>query len=196
TPLTTIAAEVPYLFAEASLVEHWRAALSPIRAFKIGIAWQGNPKHDPHRRRSIPLVQFASLARLDGVQLFSLQKGPGSEQLRAVADHMTVMDFGGRLDETSGPFLDTAAVMKNLDLVITSDMAIAHLAGALAVPVWVALHFARDWRWLLHRDDSPWYPTMRLFRQPAFGDWDSVFARMAQEVQKRLATPGRSGLHA
>src|SRR5262249_28386889 len=98
-----------------------------------------------------------------------------------------VTDLGSRLDETAGPFMDTAAVMKNLDLVVTSDTAIPHLAGALAVPVWVALPFAPDWRWLLEREDSPWYPTMRLFRQTERGNWTRVFERMARELHKKLA---------
>jgi ADP-heptose:LPS heptosyltransferase len=95
-----------------------------------------------------------------------------------------VLDLGSRLDETAGAFRDTAAVLKNLDLVVTCDTVFGHLAGALAVPVWVALPFVPDWRWLLHRPDSPWYPTVRLFRQSQPGHWPEVFARMAAEVRK------------
>ena len=95
-------------------------------------------------------------------------------------------DFGDRLDAASGPFVDTAALMTVLDLVIVSDSSLAHLAGALGVPVWVALPFAPDWRWLLEREDCPWYPTMRLFRETRLGDWKGVFERMAAELQRRL----------
>ena len=99
----------------------------------------------------------------------SIQKGEGTGQLRELAGRFSVVDLDG-LDDQTGPFLDTAAVMKNLDLVVTSDTAVAHLAGALGVPVWVALPYSPDWRWLLGREDSPWYPTMRLFRQQTFGN--------------------------
>ena len=105
-------------------------------------------------------------------------------------------DWGSRLDEGSGAFLDTAAVMRNLDLVITADTSIAHLAGALGVPVWVALPFTPDWRWLLDRQDNPWYPTMRLFRQAAAGDWHGVFDRIAEAVRQRLTRPARLRVYA
>jgi Tfp pilus assembly protein PilF len=183
TTLATVPATVPYLDADAGLVAHWAEQLRSLRGFKIGIAWQGNPSYSSDRTRSLPLAEFAPLAQIEGVQLISLQKGPGAEQLRA-AGQFPVLDLGGRLDETAGAFMDTAAVMKNLDLIITSDTAIPHLAGALAVPVWVALRFVPDWRWLLHREDSPWYPTMRLFRQSRPGDWPEVFERIAAAVRK------------
>jgi hypothetical protein len=130
------------------------------------------------RDRSIPVSRFEPLARCSGVRLLSLQKHDGVEQLHEVADRFPVIDLGSRLDEASGAFMDTAAVMMNLDLVVTSDTAIAHLAGALGAAVWVAIPFAPDWRWLLDRSDSPWYPTMRLFRQERRGDWQGVFRRI------------------
>ena len=184
TDLATIPAQVSYLIADQPLVEHWREQLNSYQGFKIGIAWQGNPTHGGDRQRSMPLGQFAPLAQVPGVHLLSLQKGHGAEQLRAVADRFTVIDLGSRLDETNGAFMDTAAVMMNLDLIITADTATAHLAGALGVPVWVALPWIPDWRWLLERIDSPWYPSMRLFRQPQRGDWADVFNRMAQELKR------------
>src|SRR5207248_11489066 len=125
------------------------------------------------------LARFAPLAGVEGVRLVSLQKGPGVEQLHVLAGRFPVMELVEELDTEGGAFLDTAAVMKNLDLVVTSDTAAAHLAGALGVPVWVALPFAPDWRWLLAREDSPWYPTMRLFRQAEAGNWAEVFDRIA-----------------
>jgi ADP-heptose:LPS heptosyltransferase len=122
------------------------------------------------------------LAQIRGVRWISLQKGVGSQQLAEVRERFPVVDLGSRLQD----FTDTAAVMKNLDLVITSDTAAAHLAGALGVPVWVALSFAADWRWLLDRSDSPWYPTMRLFRQRERGNWQAVFEAIEKALSERL----------
>jgi tetratricopeptide (TPR) repeat protein len=180
--LDTLPAKVPYLFADPGLVEQWQRELEGPPSLKIGIAWQGNPQFAGDAMRSIPLKQFAALARFPGVRLFSLQKGQGSEQLQAVAEQFYVVDLGCRLDETTGAFMDTAAVMQNLDLVVTSDTAVAHLAGGLGVAVWVALCIGCDWRYFLHREDNPWYPTMRVFRQSRFGDWNEVFSRMADEL--------------
>jgi tetratricopeptide (TPR) repeat protein len=181
TTLATIPGQVPYLPADPALLEHWQPKLAGFPGRKIGIAWQGSPKNLHDALRSLPLSCFAPLARVPGVHLFSLQKGPGSEQVAALSGQFPVTDLGSRLDST-GAFVDTAAVMMSLDLVITADTAIAHLAGALGRPIWVALSYAPDWRWMLHREDSPWYPTMRLFRQSAIGRWDDVFERMAGEL--------------
>jgi tetratricopeptide (TPR) repeat protein len=188
TTPATVPANVPYLFADDQLVEQWRREVGGAGGFKVGIGWQGNPKPDRAGagRRAIPLAQFRALAGLPGVRLFSLQKGPGAEQLHQGPDHLPVTDLGPRLDETAGAFMDTAAVMRNLDLVVSSDTALAHLAGALGVPVWVALPFAPHWCWQLGRADSPWYPTMRLFRQAEPCDWSGVFARMAEELGKEV----------
>ncbi len=128
------------------------------------------------------------------MRLISLQKGFGKEQLTQVPPEWNIVDLGSRLDETGGAFLDTAAVLQQLDLVVSSDTALVHLAGALAVPSWVLLPCARDWRWLLERSDNPWYPTLRLFRQRRWGDWDEVFARIAEEVRRRSATALRGPL--
>jgi tetratricopeptide (TPR) repeat protein len=184
TSLATVPAKVPYLFADAELAARWKRELGRSAGFKIGIAWQGRPNHRGDRQRSVRLAQFESLGRLDGVQLFSLQKGTGSEQLQSIGAGFAVTDVGGA---TAGDFMDTAAVMQNLDLVVTVDTAVAHLAGALGVPTWVALPFAPDWRWLLRREDSPWYPTLRLFRQKQAGDWHSVFQSMREAVGEPLA---------
>jgi Flp pilus assembly protein TadD len=181
TSLASIPAEVPYLKADPQLVERWGNELGSRRAFRIGIAWHGSVSNPENERRVIPLTQFEPVARLAGVSLFSMQKGAGSEQLEAVRGTWPITDLGPRLDD----FVDTAAVMKNLDLVITCDTAVAHLAGALAVPVWVALPFLPDWRWLIGREDSPWYPTMRLFRQTVAGDWTGVFGRIAAALAAR-----------
>ncbi|HYV39071.1 MAG TPA: tetratricopeptide repeat-containing glycosyltransferase family protein, partial [Gemmataceae bacterium] len=181
TTAGTIPKNVPYLQADAALVEQWRRELAPLKGFKIGIAWQGQALYPGDRLRSIPLIHFAQLAKREGVHLVSLQKGTGTEQLRDLPGDLRVLNFGDRLDST-GAFMNTAAIMKNLDLVITSDTAIPHLAGALGVPVWLATQFVPDWRWLLEREDSPWYPTMRLFRQTRLFDWDEVFQKIGQAL--------------
>ena len=186
TTIETIPADIPYLFAKPELVASWREYLSRFTGFKVGICWQGNKTYGSDRHRSIPLAEFAPLAAIEGVQLFSLQKGPAIEPLREVAGTFSVIDLGGRLDVGAGAFTDTAAVMRILDLVIAPDTAIAHLAGALGVPVWTALsQIGTEWRWFLDRDDTPWYPTMRLFRQSQPNDWATVFKRMAAELKKR-----------
>jgi len=187
TALATIPAEVPYLVAYRSRVEHWRDRLAAVSGFKVGICWQGYPGHKNDRRRSVPLEQFVPLAEVPGLRLVSLQKGPGSEQWTALAGHWPVAGLPGQAEEPSEGWVDTAALVCALDLVITVDTAVAHLAGALGVPVWVALPFSPDWRWLLGRADSPWYPTMRLFRQTRLGHWSDVFERIAAELQRAKA---------
>lgn len=186
TTLDTVPAAVPYLTADTGLVERWRQELRSVPGFKVGIAWAGSPKYRADRQRSIPLRHFAALAHVEGVRLLSLQKANGTEQLREVADAFPILDLGARLDEQAGAFMDTAAVMTGLDLVITADTSLLHLAGALGVPVWAALAQVPDWRWPVGRDDSPWYPTLRLFRQRATGDWDDVFARLARELRIQI----------
>jgi tetratricopeptide (TPR) repeat protein len=173
------------------------SAISPQqRRFRIGIAWQGNPTFPNDRERSIPLLSFAPLAAVTGVRLYSLQKNQGVEQLAEARKRFPIVDFSPPLDEGCGAFVDTAAVMANLDLVVSSDTSMVHLAGALGVRVWMAANHACDWRWMRNRDDSPWYPTLRLFRQPRPGDWSAVFQRMAAALRDTLASPdGRPAEH-
>jgi tetratricopeptide (TPR) repeat protein len=185
TTPASVPAQVPYLQADPGLVEQWRGKLARGPGLTVGIAWQGNPDYPWDRQRSVPLKEFAPLAGVKGVRLISLQKGPGVEQL--AGSGLAVTDLGPQLDEKAGPFMDTAAVLRCVDLVISSDTAVAHLAGALGVPVWVALPQVPDWRWLLEREDSPWYPTMRLFRQQRAGDWGEVFGRIARALNERRA---------
>ena len=197
TTVATVPAPSPYLTADPGLVERWRHELAPYTGFRIGIAWQGNPRYGLDRHRSFPLKQFAALARIPGVRLFSLQKNDGLDQLRDLGGQFPVIDLGPKLDVTTGPFLDTAAAMKNLDLVISPDTSLAHLAGALAVPVWLALSDAPAWHWLVGREDSPWYPTLRIFRQRRIDDWDDVFRRITAALEQRLSlSPGYVPSHA
>ncbi len=186
TTLDSIPANIPYLSADPDLRARWRESLSGVADVKVGIAWQGNPGHKRDRQRSVPLDAFAPLAEVPGVRLVSLQKGPGREQLTELAERVRVLDLADELED----FADTAALLSNLDLVITVDTAVAHLAGAMGIPVWVALPIVPDWRWLLERDDSPWYPTMRLFRQTAWGNWAGVFERLTEALRRKIqATP-------
>jgi tetratricopeptide (TPR) repeat protein len=190
TRLETIPAAVPYLAAEPRLRELWLERIGA-EGFKIGVVWQGNPDPEADRARSMPLTALAPLAGITGVRLISLQKGFGEEQLSDLPASMQVETLGPNFDAGPEPFVDTAAAMTCLDLVVTCDTSVAHLAGALAVPVWVALKSDAEWRWLAGRADSPWYPTMRLFRQTRRGVWSDVFEAMAGEVaqlvERRMA---------
>jgi Flp pilus assembly protein TadD len=186
TTLASVPAPIPYLSAEPALVEHWRQELKSIDAFKIGIAFKGNSANREDVYRSIPLAVFEALAAVDGVRLFSLQKGQGTEQLGEVVERFSMIDLGTRLDETTGAFVETAAVVQNLNLVVTCDSALGHLAGAMGVPAWIALPQVPDYRWMLDRADSPWYPSARLFRQRQLGDWEEVFGRMGAELRVML----------
>src|SRR5262249_11225967 len=180
-----------YIRPDPARAARWRRELSD-GAFKIGVAWQGSPTFAGDRTRSAPLRHFAPVGRVPGVRLYGLQKGPAREQIRDVARLFTLTDLGSTLDEGVGAFTDTAAVMVNLDLVVTTDTSVAHLAGALGVPVWVALSAGPDWRWLVGREDCPWYPTMRLFRQSRPHDWDEGFERIAAELPREdRRPPGR-----
>ena len=185
TDLASIPAAVPYLRAEPELVDAWKERIGQ-HGFRIGIAWHAAPGAGHAAERSIPLTQFAPLARLPGVRLISLQKHVGLDQLATLPDDLKIEMPGEGFDDGPDAFIDTAAVMASLDLVVAADTVIVHLAGALARPVWVALPHVPDWRWMLDRDDYPWYPTARLFRQKQLGDWEGVFAAMVGELKLRL----------
>jgi len=170
-------APIPYFRPDPERVAYWREELAGISGLKVGVTWQGSKAHKGDKLRSVSLTRFAPLAAIPGVSLCSLQKPPGTEQLtEGPGAAMGVIDLGSKIGEQMA---DAAALLMNLDLVVSVDTAIVHLAGALGRPVWVAVPFAADWRWLRDREDTRWYPTMRLFRQPAPGEWDPVFARMA-----------------
>jgi len=169
----------PWLHADPRLVYYWREKLKDDHNFKIGICWEGSPYYEQFKpifsRKAMKLEHFIPLAQLPQVSLYSLQKMNGLEQLHNTAISITTYnDF----DHTHGRFMDTTALIMNLDLVITVDTSVAHIAGALGKPVWVLLPFVADWRWLQEQNDSPWYPSMKLFRQPVPGDWQSVIQQI------------------
>jgi hypothetical protein len=183
TRLGTIPAEVPYLRAEPDRVARWRARLGE-SGFRIGLVWQGNPDPAADRARSFPLAALGPVAALAGVRLIALQVGAALTQIDL--SPCPVETLGPDFDAGPDAFLDTAAAIESLDLVISCDTSVAHLAGALARPVWIALKCDAEWRWLRERGDSPWYPTARLFRQPQAGDWASVFSKMADALREPL----------
>lgn len=175
----TIPAPIRYLAAEPARISAWGARLASLPRPRVGLCWQGNSHYKGDRLRSIPLATLAPLLLAASGSFVNLHRGIGEDQIEmsGLAGRLTVfpdMDGGGQA------FTDTAAIIENLDLVITSDTSIAHLAGALGRPTWTMLPFAPDWRWQLNRENSPWYPTMRLFRQRISGDWADVVARLSQ----------------
>jgi tetratricopeptide (TPR) repeat protein len=181
----TIPGGVPYIEADATAVAGWRARLLELPGLKIGLNWQGHigaEKQPWVRGRSFALECAAPLTRLPGVSLISLQKGDAARQRSRVEFGRALAELTDPLDTSAAAMMETAALMSALDLVITSDTSVAHLAGALGVPVWVVLQKVPDWRWLLDTPECAWYPTMRLFRQRVAGDWSEVFERVALEV--------------
>jgi hypothetical protein len=181
TRLDTIPSKGPYLHAEPSRTEAWRARLEDLlqqRTRRIGIVWAGRPTHNNDLNRSVSLSTFAPIAALGGISLVSLQKGPAQSAIADYSDRAPLLNLGAEIAD----FVDTMAIIETLDLVITVDTAVAHLAGAMGKPVWILLPYAPDWRWLLERSDSPWYPTARLFRQRSPGDWDSVARAVAEAI--------------
>jgi tetratricopeptide (TPR) repeat protein len=174
TTLETLPRDVPYFHPVEALRTRWKQRIESSRggaAKTVGLTWGGSILD---LRRSIKLTQLAPLMSIPGIRFFSLQKGPPADELKTAPADWGIVDLGPELND----FADTAAALANLDLLITIDTAIAHLGGAMATKTWTLLVHIADWRWMHKREDSPWYPTMRLFRQPTKGDWDSVIARV------------------
>lgn len=176
-----------YLAAEPARVEAWRKRIGD-HGYRIGVAWQGDTVALGAEGKAFPLAALQGIARLPGVRLINLQKNAGAEQLKTLPEGMKVEAFD-ELDSGPGAFLDSAAIMETLDLVISSDTAAAHLAGALGVPAWIALKYVPEWRWFLDRTDTPWYPRARLFRQSSPGEWAAVFEVMETELRQILGAP-------
>lgn len=182
----TLPREVPYLAADPARVQAWAGKLGNA-PFKIGINWAaGNPDRTVLAQRNLPLTAFKDIAALPGVELIALQKGAALGEIRGVAFRDKIRTIDADMNADADFFLDTAAVVSGLDLVIGCDTSIVHLAGALGRPVFVAVPIISDWRWMLRRDDSPWYPSLRIFRQDTPQDWRSVMAKIAAAVKERI----------
>jgi hypothetical protein len=190
TELPSVPAPIPYLAANDTHRQKWSAQIGALSRPRIAVAWAGNPAHDNDRNRSIPFAALAPLfpppntpaqtgeARV-GASLISIQRELRGDEAARLAAQPGLTHIGGALAD----FDDTAAVLALCDLLITVDTAPAHLAGAMGRPVWVLVPFAPDWRWTLEGETTPWYPSVRLFRQPALGDWSAVIARVATALQ-------------
>jgi tetratricopeptide (TPR) repeat protein len=189
TTLETIPAQSSYLQTDPHLISYWKSYLSHDDNFKVGICWQGNGRYPSYalqklvEKKSIPLALLAKLSAIPGVSLYSLQRVDGCDQLKTVPGNYIVHQFGPDFDIINGSFMDTAAVMKNLDLVISVDTSIGHLAGSLGIPTWILLPRPADWRWLMYRSDCPWYPSVRLFRQTTIDDWTNVLSLIEHTLQ-------------
>jgi tetratricopeptide (TPR) repeat protein len=184
--LATMPASVPYLRPSEARRRKWLDRLGPRdSALRIGLVWAGSPLHQNDRQRSIPLSHLASLAAGPDIQFVSLQRGPASAQAAHPPTGMRLTDVSTDLENLA----DTAAVIELLDLVISVDTSVAHLAGALGKPIWILLAYVPDWRWLLEREDTPWYPTMRLFRQRKLGDWSDPIARLTRALREQMGRP-------
>jgi hypothetical protein len=178
TTLETVAAESPYLKASPDRVAKWGSRLGATSGLRIGIVWSGSTIHKNDHNRSIELRQLAPLFS-SSAQFVSLQKEIRRNDWRTLQEHAEIVHLGEEIND----FADSAALISLMDIVISVDTSVAHLAGALGKPVWILLPYFPDWRWLLDREDSPWYPTARLFRQLSPGDWDSVIARVREELR-------------
>ncbi len=197
TNIDTIPADIPYLTADPTLIEYWKQQLQHDTHFKIGLCWHAKPiyiEDHKHTRRSIPIKEFLPLSSLSNVSFYSLQKEFGLDELNSIKNEFPIHDFGNEFDKTHGRFMDTAAVIKNLDLIMCADTSIVHIAGALGSKVWLLLPYAAEWRWLPGHPDygqasiTPWYPNnVRLFRQKEPGNWTSVIHEIKNELEKEIA---------
>jgi hypothetical protein len=183
TTLETIPATIPYIEPDARRLPGWRAWLDgnvPPGRKRVGIAWAGRPTHNNDRNRTVTLDTLAPLGDIPGIALVSLQKGPATAQLQTWAGPTPIADPQARLET----FEDTAALIASLDLVVAVDTSINHLAGAMGKPAWILMPFAPDWRWLERRSDTPWYPSLRLYRQVAPRSWGEVVQRVAGDLAR------------
>lgn len=193
TTLETIPQNIPYLKADQKLTSYWKNQVNN-KVFNVGICWQADTHHGSSdaivrkdaEEKSISLELLTDFAHLPHVHLYSLQKINGIKQLGSISDN-SIFHIFDDFDENNGSFMDSAAIMNHLDLIITIDTSIAHLAGGLGVPVWVLLPYNADWRWLLTRNDSPWYPTMKLFRQQKNGNWETVINILKEELIEKIS---------
>lgn len=189
TTLETIPANIPYLTADPQLVTAWAKQLSARKKLRVGLTWAGAGEKGPKenlsgpidKRRSLHLSQLAPLATLENIEFYSLQKGMPAQQVSEMQEKFPLIDYTEKIND----FADTAALIENLDLIITVDTAVAHLAGAMGKPTWMLCRFDGCWRWLEGRQDSPWYPTLRIFRQNTPDKWEDVIAEIVFELKKQ-----------
>lgn len=190
TTIDTVPDDIPYLHADTQLVELWKNELKNDKNLKIGICWGTSPYYEQFKsafsKKAIPLKSFLPIAQLTEVSLYSLQKMDGIEQLNELPRGMHIHTFDADFDMSHGRFMDTAAVIENLDLVITVDTSVAHLAGALGKPVLMILPIVADWRWMIDRNDTPWYQQMKLYRQTEVGKWDNVLCTISKDIAALL----------
>jgi hypothetical protein len=191
TRVEHISGAMPYVVAVPELSAQWAMRLGERRGLRVGLVWSGNPAQQDNERRSISLTAMMSLCNLSGVELFSLQKELRSNEERELVASGALRHFGDDL----ASFADTAALLANMDLVISVCTSVAHLAGAMNKPLWVMLHYAHDWRWLLEREDSPWYPTAKLYRQSKQGEWGPVIERVVRDCAALAAASAQSDCH-
>jgi ADP-heptose:LPS heptosyltransferase len=191
TELNTIPAQIPYVHPDPAQAETWGRRLTALRerpysgnSLRIGLVWGGSAVHPHNSRRSVSLAQLAPLTKIEGTTFYSLQMGTAAEQVKQLRPRVHLID----LQNEQKDFADTAAIVANLDLVISIDTSVAHLAGAMGKPLWILLYKSPDWRWLLEREDSPWYPTARLFRQVSLGNWQDVVNRVEEELRKAVTS--------
>lgn len=180
TTVENIPSQIPYLKVDLELSKKWQDKILNNSKLNVGLTWAGNPELRRDYNRSCTFETFSQLLKIPDINFYSLQKGDSSYQILINLEGLNILDY----TEEFNDFADTAGFIENLDLVISVDTAVAHLAGALGKTVWTLLPFVPDWRWMLDREDSPWYPTMRLFRQPSIGDWKSVIERVEEELRK------------
>lgn len=176
TDLPTVPAPIPYVGIDIESAKAWAKRLGPRKGLRVGLVWAGNPKHTNDRRRSLKPDAFKPLGAVPGIEWYSLQVGPGAVDIGKAPPRLNLIDLSPHLTD----FAETAAALANLDLLISVDTAPVHLAGALGKPTWLLLPYVPDWRWMRERTDTPWYPSMRLFRQPEAGRWDAVLMRMTK----------------
>lgn len=181
TTIKNLPKNIPYLSVPENLKNKWKKYIGN-NGFKIGICWQGNKQSELDKGRSFPPSLFKSISKIQNIRLISLQKYEGAEQLANLDNEIKIENLPPDFDEKKNSFLDTAAIMHNLDLIITSDTSLTHLAGALGMKTWLALQYVPDARWLLNVNTSPWYPRHKLFRQKKIGNWDTVFDEIKNEL--------------
>jgi hypothetical protein len=194
TRMNSIPADIPYITPDAERLAFWKEKLAHDNNLKIGICWQGNARYSTQALRravaakSLPLQAYKPLTEIPGVSIYSLQQVDGFDQIATCDFKDKLICFDEAFDKSHGAFMDSAAVIQQLDLIISVDTSVCHLAGAMGVPTWILLPTPTDWRWLRNRSDSPWYPSVRLFHKPTAGDWHTPMQAIVAAIKERMNT--------